>query len=133
VSYGEPQYEDNASIFVHSNQFDVGLDYERTLSAQSGWLSAYGNASAGWRNEQLVGANMFAGETSGSVGRAVLSVGTGLRVDAASMGERWNFRIQLGLIGRLPIQDAELRIGNTTLRVQKPAIDFLLGMTFDFD
>jgi len=133
VSYGEPQYEDNASIFVHSQQLNVGLDYERTLFAQSGWLSAYGTASAGWRNERLVGANTFAGETSDSVGRAVLSIGTGLRVNAARMGERWNFRIQLGLIGRLPIQDADLRIGTTVLRVQKPAIEFMLGMTFDFN
>ncbi len=133
VSYGEPQYEDNASIFVHSRQFDIGFDFERSLHEQSGWLSAYGGASAGWRSERLVGANALEGENSDSVSRAVLSVGTGLRIDAANMGERWNFRIQLGLIGRLPIQDAEFRIGNTTLRVQKPAIDFLLGMTFDFD
>ena len=70
---------------------------------------------------------------SESVGRAVLSVGTGLRIDAASLGERWNFRIQLGLIGRLPVQDAELQIGGLVVRVQKPALDFMLGMTFDFD
>ena len=133
ASYGEPQYEDNASIFVHSQQLEIGLDYERTLSAQSEWLSAYGTTSAGWRNERLVGANTLAGEKSDSVGRAVLSVGTGLRVDAGTMGDRWNFRMQLGLIGRLPIQDAELQIGTTVLRVQKPAIEFLLGMTFDFN
>ncbi len=103
------------------------------LSEQSQWLSAYGTASAGWRIEQLIGANTFEGESSESIGRAVLSVGTGLRIDAANMGERWNIRIQFGLTGRLPIRDAELQIGAVALRVQKPALDFLLGMTFDFD
>ncbi len=131
ASYGEPQYDDNANIFIRSQQVDVGLDFEWPLSEQSGCLSAYGTASAGWRNEQLVGANTMDGERSESVSRAVLSVGTGLRIDAANMGERWNFRIQLGLIGRLPVQDAELQIGGMLVRVQKPALEFILGMTFD--
>jgi hypothetical protein len=56
-----------------------------------------------------------------------------LRIDAANLGERWNFRIQLGLIGRLPFQDADLQIGAMRFRVQKPALDFMLGMSFDFD
>ncbi len=133
VSYGEPQYEENTSVFVRSGQIDIGLDIERSMSDQSGWLSAYGTASAGWRNERLVGAGTLEGVTSDSVGRAVLSVGAGLRINAASMGERWNLRIQLGLIGRLPVQDAASQIGTITLRVQKPALDFVLGMTFDFD
>jgi hypothetical protein len=132
ASYGEPQYDDNANIFIRSQQVDAGLDFEWPLSKQSGWLSVYGTASAGWRNEQLVGANTFEGERSGSVSRAILSVGAGLRIFAANMGERWNFRIQLGLIGRLPLKDAELQFDNTALRVQRPSLDFLLGMTFDF-
>jgi hypothetical protein len=133
ASYGEPQYDDNANIFLRSQNVDVGLDFEWPLSEQSGWLSAYGTASAGWRKEQLVGANTMEGESSESVSRAVLSVGTGLRIDAANMGERWNFRIQLGLIGRLPVQDAELQIDGMLVRVQRPALDFMLGMTFDLE
>ena len=133
VSYGEPQFDDNATIFMRSKQFDVGLDFERPLSEQSEWLSAYGTASAGWRNEQLIGADTLEGESSDSVGGAVLSIGAGFRVDAAELGERWNFRIQLGLIGRLPVQDAELQIDGMLVRVQKPALDFILGMTIDFD
>jgi hypothetical protein len=39
----------------------------------------------------------------------------------------------LGLIGRLPFQDADLQIGAVQIRVQEPALDFMLGMTFDFD
>ncbi len=132
ASYGEPQYEDNANIFIRSRQFEIGLDFERLLHEQSGWLSAYGTASVGWRNERLIGANMLEGESSDSVDRAVMSVGAGLRINATELGERWNFQIQLGLIGRLPIQDTELQIGAVALPVQKPALDFLLGMTFDF-
>jgi len=133
ASYGEPQYGDNANIFVRSRQFEVGLDLERPLSARSGWLSAYGFAGAGWRNERLIGVNTLQGETSGSVGRAVLSAGAGLRIDAASLGERWRYRISLGLTGRLPVQDADLQIGGMALRVQQPALDLMLGMTFDFE
>jgi len=132
ASYGEPQYEDNPELFIHSRQVDVGLDLERSLSDRSDWLSMYGTAGAGWRNERLIGVNTLQGEASGSADRAVLSFGAGLRINAAALGENWNYRIQLGLVGRLPIQDAELQLGATTLAVQQPAIDFLLGMTFDF-
>lgn len=133
ASYGEPQYEDNPDIFVHSRQFDVGLDLERSLSDRSDWLSMYGMAGAGWRNERLIGVNTLQSEASGSASRAVLSFGAGLRINAAALGENWNYRIQLGFIGRLPIQDADLQLGATTLAVQQPALDFLLGMTFDFE
>jgi hypothetical protein len=81
----------------------------------------------------MIGANALEGESSESVGRGVLTFGTGLRIDAARIGDRWNFRIQLGVIGRLPFQDAELQIGDLDLRLQEPANDFMLGMTFDFD
>lgn len=133
ASYGEPQYEDNPDIFVHSRQFDLGLDLERSLSGRSGWLSMYGTVGGGWRNERLIGVNTLQSEASDSAGRAVLSFGAGLRINAAAMGEDWNYRIQLGFIGRLPIQDADLQLGATTLAIQQPALDFLLGMTFDFE
>jgi hypothetical protein len=44
-----------------------------------------------------------------------------------------NGTARLGFIGRLPIQDAQLQLGATTLAVQQSALDFLLGMTFDFE
>ena len=93
----------------------------------------YTTAGAGWRNERLVGVNTLQSEASDSVDRAVLSFGAGLRINAAELGENWNYRVQLGLIGRLPIQDAKLQLGATTLAVQQPAFDFLMGMTFDFE
>jgi hypothetical protein len=133
ASYGEPQYEDNPDIFVHSRQFDVGLDLERSLSVSSDWLSMYGTAGAGWRSERLIGVNTLQGEASNSADRAVLSFGAGSRINAAALGDNWNYRIQLGFIGRLPIQDAELQLRATTLAVQQSALDFLLGMSFDFE
>ena len=133
VSYGEPQYEDNANIFTRSQQLEVGLDLERPLPEQSGWLSVYGSAGAGWRSERLIGANALQGEKSGSVGRAVLSLGAGLRFDAASLGEQWRFRMQLGLHGRLPFQDASLRIGDAALPVQQAALDVVFGMSLEFE
>jgi len=133
ASYGEPQYQDNPDIFINSRQFDLGLDLERTLSDRSDWLSLYGTVGAGWRNEKLIGVGTPQSEASASVGRAVLSFGAGLRINTAALGEHWSYRIQLGFVGRLPIQDAELQLGSSTLAVQQPALDFLLGMTFDFE
>ena len=132
ASYGEPQHQDNAIIFVRSRQFELGLDFERAISDHE-WLSTYGTVTTGWRTERLIGVNALEGASSASVGRIVLSVGTGLRVDAGHMGQRWNYRITLGLTGRLPIKDADLQIGTTVLSVQEPALDLMLGVTFDFD
>jgi len=56
-----------------------------------------------------------------------------LRTDAGRLGQRWNYQITLGLIGRLPIKDADSQIGTTVLPVQEPALDIMLGVTFDFD
>ncbi len=62
-----------------------------------------------------------------------MSVGTGLRVDAGRLGQRWNYQITLGVIGRLPIKDADLQIGTTVLSAQEPALDIMLGVTFNFE
>lgn len=131
IDYGEPQHRDNHSVFVRSVMLGFGLEWERTL--QSKWLSAYGSVGAGWRDEKLLGEGALAGETSSSVGRAVLLAGTGIRVDASGLGARWNYRIQLGISGWVPFGDAELQIGAMNLSVQKPALNLMLGMTFDFD
>lgn len=132
ANFGEPQHKDNAIVFVRSRQLDVGLDFERAFSEHP-WLSTYLSAGAGWRTESLIGVDALAGESSGSVGSAILSAGTGLRIDAGALGQRWNYRITLGLTGRLPIKDADLQIGATVLPVQEPALDLLLGVTFEFD
>jgi hypothetical protein len=133
IDYGEPQHPDNSQVFVRSGQLGIGLEWERTLSKRSSWLSAYGSVGAGWRSEKLIGDGMLIGQKSSSIHRAVLLLGTGLRVDASKLGARWNYRIQLGLSGWLPASDAQLQIGAMIMPVQEPALNLLLGMTFDFD
>lgn len=75
IDYGEPQHADSNSVFVRSMQLGIGLEWERILTEQSSWLSAYGSAGAGWRYERLVGDGALTGEKSASVGRAVLLLG----------------------------------------------------------
>jgi hypothetical protein len=132
ANFGEPQHEDSAFVFVRSRQLDIGLDFERAFSEYP-WLSTYLSAGAGWRTESLIGVEALAGESSGSAGSAILSAGTGLRADAGRLGQRWNYRITLGLTGRLPLKDADLQIGAALLPVLEPALDLMLGVTFDFD
>jgi hypothetical protein len=133
VDYGEPQYGDNSSVFVRSAQLGVGLEWEHTLSAKHSWLSVYGSVGAGWREEMLLGDGALAGEQSSSVGRAVVLLGTGVRVEAARLGARWNYRIQLGASGSIPTDDAVLQIGAMIFPVQDTTLNLMLGMTFDFE
>ena len=133
IDYGEPQHRDNNSVFVRSVQLGIGLEWERIISAHGSWLSAYGSVGAGWRDERLIGDGAFAGEKSSSVGRAVLLIGAGFRVDAAKLNENWNFRIQLGVSGWLPDGDTNLQIGAITLPVQEPALNLALGMTIGME
>ncbi len=132
VSYGEPQQKNNADVFVRSQQFDVGVGLERPLSEQHNWISLYANLGAGWRTEKLIGVDDLEGESSESDSGVVLLASTGLRFDAARLGQYWNFRITLGLSGRLPIDGVELQIADQLIGAQNPALNLMLGMTFDF-
>ena len=133
VTFGEPQYRDDTNVFIRSRQLDAGLDFEHSLSASGDWLSAYGVIGIGWREETLIGLGDLQGAESASAGRVVLVAGGGLRFDASGLAGRGRFRIQLGLTGRLPVDDAVLAIDERAVRVQRPALDAMLGMTFDFD
>lgn len=139
IDYGEPQHRDNTSVFIESAQLGVGLEWEQRLLERSRWLSAYGSAGIGWRNESLIGDGALIGDTtltgvkSASVGRAALLAGVGLRMDASPLGSRWNLRIQLGISGWLPASDAEVQFGDMSMRVQQPGLNVLLGMTFDYE
>lgn len=132
LSYGEPQQKDNANVFVRSQQIDVGVDLERPLSEQHNWISLYATIGAGWRTEKLIGVDDLEGESSESDSGVVLLAGTGLRFDAARLGQHWNYRITLGLSGRLPIDGVDLQIADQLIGTQNPALDLMLGMTFDF-
>ncbi len=132
VALGEPQYENDNSIFVRTRQFDVGLELERPLTDAGNWLSFYTSAGAGWRTEKLVGDGRLRGETSQSVGRAAVTMSAGLRFNSAGDEQRWRFRTQIGVIATLPVSDADLQLSDSTYLVQQPAVNLTVGFSADF-
>jgi hypothetical protein len=133
LGYGEPQYKNDTSLFTRSRQIDASVELERPLSADNNWLSAYGSAGAGWRDEKMTGDGELQGETSAAVGRVVLTASAGLRFRAFSYRDRWRFRVQIGLVGRLPVDGAEVQIAGQPYRIQRSALDLMLGAAFDFE
>ena len=66
------------------------------------------------------------------VGRATITAGAGLRFDGAGSADGWRLRIQLGLVGRRPLSDANVDLNGRSFRVQRSAIDLELGVAVDF-
>jgi hypothetical protein len=133
IRYGEPQYKSDDSLFIRSQQVTAGMEWERPLTKGTNWLSFYGSIGAGWRGEQLHRSTTMADEQSETVGSAVVTAATGLRFFAAMLGQRWNYRIQLGLSAWAPLDDASVQLGGEQFSLQEPAIGIALGMTFDYD
>ena len=134
VNYGEPQYGDENNIFVRTHQFDFGLEFERPWTEDREWLSVYAATGAGWRAEKLIGVDNLQGETSQSVGRAALTMSVGMRFNSAGAGagQRWQLRTQLGAMGILPLDDAELQIDGIAYKSQQPTLNLVFGFTVDF-
>jgi len=132
LGYGEPQYGNNTSLFTRSRQIDAGIEFERPLIGDSGWLSVYAGAGAGWRDEKLTGAGSLQGKSSATVGRVVLTASAGLRFEVFNYPDRWRFRVQFGLLGRLPVDDAVVEIAGETYQIQRSALDLVLGVALDF-
>jgi hypothetical protein len=133
LRYGEPQYKTDDSLFIRSQQVTAGMEWERRLAEGASWLSFYSSVSAGWRSEELHLSSSTANEQSGAVGSAVITAAAGLRFFAATLGQRWNYRIQLGLSAWAPLDDASVQLGGEQFSLQEPAIGIALGMTFDYD
>ena len=133
IRYGEPQYKKDDSLFIRSQQITAGLEWERPLTEGVNWLSFYGSAGAGWRNEELHRSSSTVNENADAVGSAVVTAAAGLRFFAATLGQRWNYRIQLGLSAWAPLDDASVQLGGEQFSLHEPAIGVALGMTFDFD
>jgi len=132
LEYGEPQYKSDASLFVRSRQLDAAIEFERPLTAGSDWLHAYWSAGAGWRDEKLVSIGETGSGSAMPVGRATITAGAGLRFDGAGSADGWRLRIQLGLVGRRPLSDANVDLNGRSFRVQRSAIDLELGVAVDF-
>jgi hypothetical protein len=109
---GTPQYGSNTAVFVESRQLTLGLEWERALLADEDWISFVARLGGGYRDERLIGEDELSGQSSSSVGRAVVKIGMGLRFNAASLSDSWNYRLQLG--------------------VGASALGISLGMTFDY-
>lgn len=133
IRYGEPQYKNDNSLFVRSQQITAGMEWERPLTKGTAWLSFYGSIGAGWRGEQLRRSTTTENEQSASVDSAVVTAAAGLRFFAATLGQRWNYRLQLGLSGWVPLDDVSVQLAGEQFSLQEPAIGIALGMTFDYD
>lgn len=133
IRYGEPQYKEDDSLFIRSRQLTAGMEWERPLTEGMNWLSFYGSAGVGWRNEELHRSSPTVNEEADAVDSTVVTAAAGLRFFAATLGQRWNYRIQLGLNAWAPLDDANVQLGGEQFSLQEPAIGFSLGMTFDYD
>ena len=133
LRYGEPQYENDDSLFIRSQQITAGMEWERRLTEGSSWLGFYSSVGAGWRDEELHLSSTTSNDRSDSVGSAVVTAAAGLRFFAATLGQRWNYRIQIGLNAWAPLDDARVQLGGEQFSLQEPAIGIALGMTFDYD
>ena len=133
LGYGKPQYGNNTSLFTRSRQIDASIEFERPLIGDSGWLSAYAGAGAGWRDEELTGSGSLQGESSATVGRVVLTAFAGLRVEVFDYPDRWRLRIQFGLLGRLPVDDAVVEVAGEPYQIQRSALDLMIGAAVDFE
>lgn len=133
IRYGEPQYKSDDSLFIRSQQVTAGMEWERPLTDGASWLSFYGSVGAGWRGEQLHRSTSTINEQTGTVGSAVVTAATGLRFFAATLGQRWNYRIQLGLNAWVPLDEANVQLGGEQFSLQESAVGIALGMTFDYD
>jgi len=133
IRYGEPQYKSDDSLFIRSQQVTAGMEWERPLTTGASWLSFYGSVGAGWRGEQLHRSTSTINEQTGTVGSAVVTAATGLRFFAAMLGQRWNYRIQLGLNAWVPLDEVNVQLGGEQFSLQESAVGIALGMTFDYD
>lgn len=132
VGFGTPQYGSDTSVFIESRQITFGLDWERPLVSDNDWISLFARLGGGYREEELRGEGELSGESSASAGRAVVKLGAGLRFNAASLSNSWNYRLQLGVGAWIPIQDAHVQLENEVYRLQEPGLGISLGMTFDY-
>ena len=99
-----------------ASRLESALEWSRSLAQTKNWITWYGTLGAGWRSEQLVGDGALTGEKSASMNRAVLTIGSGLRFDAAELGSHWRLRIQTGLSAWLPVSDADVTFAGRTIQ-----------------
>ncbi len=131
LRYGQPQFGNITAAYVQTEQIGLGLEWSRSLAGTKNWITWYGTLGAGWRGEQLVGDGQLTGEKSAATSRAVLTLNSGLRFDAAELGSHWRLRIQTGISAWLPVSDADVTFAGEQFSIQESAVGLFLGMTFE--
>jgi hypothetical protein len=130
AGYGEPQNDDDPTIYRRTQQIGAGVEWEKPLGAHDGWVSVYSSLGAGWRQERVFAyENKRVSEQSDTVSRGAVLAGLGLRFESGEFISRLNFRIQLGLSAWIPFSDAQLDMEGETFRVQRPMVAVTLGLT----
>lgn len=131
VRYGKPQYRGRADLYNETIQLTAGIDIERETRIWGGALRTYGSIAVGWRREQLdpLQSPVNAIESSS---RGVATVGTGVRVFAASLPNRGAFALDVGFELLLPFSSDRVALGSELIRVQRDTMSVGLGMSFGF-
>jgi hypothetical protein len=132
ASYGEPQFEDENSLFVRTRQLEIGVEFERPWRGQHDWLRTYVASAGGWRQQSMIAVGELQERRSRSVDRAVLTLGAGVRIDAAGPAKGWQLAIQTGVLGTFPVSDAELVLDGNVYGVQKTSVNVVVGFVLDF-
>jgi hypothetical protein len=130
AGYGEPQHDDDPTIYRRTVQAGAGIEWQKPLAGRDGWASAYGSVGLGWRQERIFGYdNKRVSAESDTVSRGALLAGIGLRFNSGELFSNLNYRIQLGLSTWIPLSDASLDMEGESYHVQRPTIAVTLGLT----
>ena len=129
AGYGEPQHDDDPMVYRRAIQASLGLEWEKRLGAGDSWASVYGSVGLGWRRVRMFGDKDREGERSDTVSRGIATGGVGVRFDGGELGQGYNYRVQLGLTGWAPFDDADLDLTGETYRVHETTLTFGLGVT----
>ena len=131
LDFGEPQLDSDPTLYVETRQVAIGVEWERPLSAESGWLSGFFGGGLGYRDERVIGDGDRAGTRSDRVARGVVVLNAGFRLHASSLGSGWRYRIQTGVTAWLPFGDASVAIETEAWTIQEPSVGLLLGVSFE--
>lgn len=132
IRYGQPQYKSMNDVFVDTLQVGVGMDWERPVSPGVNWLSFYTSTGIAWRSEELNRNVDDASVAAPGVDSGAITVSTGLRFFATTLGKRWNYRLQLGLNAILPFGDETILLMGDQFTLLESRLGLSLGMSFDF-
>lgn len=127
--YGEPQHDDDPTVYRRTVQAGVGVEWERQLAGRDGWASVYGSVGVGWRQERIFGDDDRVGEQSDTVSRGAVLGGFGMRFNSGELFSGLNYRIQLGIAGWVPFSDATAQMSGEKFRLQQPTLAITLGLT----